>query len=110
MISPGAFASSPFDRSTFLISLLMSSFFVGQEEIVFSAAADLRGRAEGTTQAPFQRQQDGLRLQPPLRSVSYRQPEGGALLVSVITPLADDYEIYDKAKRFWRVLPTMVTS
>ena len=36
----------------------------------------LRRRAEGAAQAPLQRQQDGLRLQPPLRPVPHRQPEG----------------------------------
>ena len=39
----------------------------------------LRGRAEGAAQAPLQRQQDGLRLQPPLRPVPDRQPEGRGL-------------------------------
>ena len=59
----------------------------------------LRRRAEGATQTPLQRQQDGLRLQPSLRPcIPIGNQKDGALLVSVITPLADDYDIYDKGK------------
>ena len=59
----------------------------------------LRRRAEGAAQAPLHRQQDGLRLQPPLRPATRSATRRtGRCSVSVITPLADDYELYDKGK------------